>query len=183
MTAAEIETEEPQVEEAEQKKDESKAFDRVTDIVTERELDTNKVQNAMMRLAVSTREQEQRTLERDRELAKVVIQTEDVEIIASQFEMDKKRAERILREHNGDVIVALQFLVNEWPEDAPKAALDEEEYIDPVWMPKTKKKPLPTPSAPPAPDPPAAVASTNSASSRPVSSRPGSAKPKGKKKK
>ena len=49
--------------------------------------------------------------------------------------MEKPRADRILREHGGDVIAALSFLVNEWPEEVvkgPEGRIDADEYLEPV---------------------------------------------------
>ncbi|AQK88283.1 DNA-binding enhancer protein-related [Zea mays] len=44
--------------------------------------------------------------EREKELAVVKINPVDVEIIASELELDKKIAERALCEHKGDVVAA-----------------------------------------------------------------------------
>lgn len=48
---------------------------------------------------------------RERELAAVKVQAEDVNTIAVEFELDKKTAERRLREHRGDVVATLQALL------------------------------------------------------------------------
>lgn len=45
---------------------------------------------------------------REKELAAVKISADDVGIITSEFEIDKKQAERRLREHSGDVVAALE---------------------------------------------------------------------------
>ena len=52
-----------------------------------------------------------RCLRRERELAAVSITKEDVELIVQEMELDKKIAERKLREANGDVVVALRAIV------------------------------------------------------------------------
>ena len=52
-----------------------------------------------------------RCLCRERELAAVSITKEDVELIVQEMELDKKIAERKLREANGDVVVALRAIV------------------------------------------------------------------------
>jgi len=44
-------------------------------------------------------------------LAAVVVKPEDVDLIASEFELPKKTAEDTLREHNGNVTEALRFLL------------------------------------------------------------------------
>lgn len=45
---------------------------------------------------------------RERALAAVKISQEDVGIIATEFEVDKKKAELRLREHDGNVVAALE---------------------------------------------------------------------------
>ena len=39
------------------------------------------------------------------------ISSDDVDVIASEFEVDKKKAELRLREHGGDVIAALESML------------------------------------------------------------------------
>ena len=45
---------------------------------------------------------------REKKLAAVKISADDVGIIASEFEVDKKKAELRLREHDGNVVAALE---------------------------------------------------------------------------
>ena len=45
---------------------------------------------------------------RDRKLAAVKVKKEDVHVIAAEFELDTKIADRRLREHNGNLVEALQ---------------------------------------------------------------------------
>lgn len=47
---------------------------------------------------------------RERELAAVKVESGDVELIAAEFEIEKKAAERHLREAGGDVKAALRSL-------------------------------------------------------------------------
>ena len=48
---------------------------------------------------------------REKELAAVKINAADVELLAAEAEWDKKKAERQLREHKGDVAAALRSLL------------------------------------------------------------------------
>lgn len=48
---------------------------------------------------------------RERELAAVRVEAADVELIANELEIPKDKADRVLREHGGDVGRALQSLV------------------------------------------------------------------------
>lgn len=47
-------------------------------------------------------------LYRDKQLAAVKVSKEDVDIIAAEFELDTKMADRRLREHSGNLVEALQ---------------------------------------------------------------------------
>ena len=47
-------------------------------------------------------------LYRDKQLAAVKVSKEDVAIIAAEFELDTKTADRRLREHSGSLVEALQ---------------------------------------------------------------------------
>lgn len=49
---------------------------------------------------------------REKELAAVKINPEHVDIIANELELDKKVAERTLREHKGDPVAAIRALLN-----------------------------------------------------------------------
>lgn len=44
-------------------------------------------------------------------MAAVKINTAEVDIIANELEMDKKVAERTLREHKGDAVAAIRYLL------------------------------------------------------------------------
>lgn len=50
---------------------------------------------------------------REKALAAVKIQAADVNLIVAEFEIEKRVAERRLREANGDVTAALKALVDE----------------------------------------------------------------------
>ncbi|KAK2080094.1 hypothetical protein QBZ16_002490 [Prototheca wickerhamii] len=93
--------------------EQAKALDKMTDQVEEREMkkvDQSKVQAAMAELAQQEREKQEATRQRERELAAVKVESGDVELIAAEFEIEKKAAERHLREAGGDVKAALRSL-------------------------------------------------------------------------
>jgi len=80
----------------------------------ERELktaDTKRIQQAMAALAAQQHAARELQRQKDRELAAVKISPEDVDLIATEFEMDKKLAERSLREGKGDVRAAIESLL------------------------------------------------------------------------
>ena len=51
-------------------------------------------------------------LAREKELAKVLIKNEDVELIVQELEVPKTKAERTLREYQGNVVEAMASLTN-----------------------------------------------------------------------
>jgi hypothetical protein len=62
-------------------------------------------------LAASQQASKEAQRQREKELAAVKIVKEDVDVIALEFEMDKKAAERRLRECNGILHDALKSLL------------------------------------------------------------------------
>ena len=51
-------------------------------------------------------------LAREKELSKVSIKNEDVDLIVQELEVTKAKAERTLREHQGNVVEAMTALTN-----------------------------------------------------------------------
>eukprot|EP00803_Ostreobium_quekettii_P010885 evm.model.scf_2240.2 EVM.evm.TU.scf_2240.2 scf_2240:8489-8824(-) len=86
----------------------AKALDSVTDLVPEKQLDAARVKQAMEAMAAAQKADKEAQRLRERELAAVKIKGEHVELIACEFEIDKKVAERRLRECGGDVVAALK---------------------------------------------------------------------------
>jgi len=89
----------------------AQALERVTDHVEELELDENKVHKAIAALAQAEKATREAQRQREKELAAVKINAEDVGVIASEFCLDKKVAERKLREMNGDLEATLKALL------------------------------------------------------------------------
>ncbi|KAL8130180.1 hypothetical protein V2J09_019335 [Rumex salicifolius] len=89
----------------------SKAFDKLTDRVEDRQLDSTRVQEAMASIAASAEADANALRMREKELAAVKINAADVDIIASELELDRKVAERTLREHKGDAVAAIRALI------------------------------------------------------------------------
>ncbi|XP_008809264.1 huntingtin-interacting protein K-like [Phoenix dactylifera] len=90
----------------------SKALDKLTDRVEDRQLDSSRVQSAMAALASSKEADWNAMRMREKELAAVKINLTDVDIIANELELDKKVAERTLREHKGDAVAAIRSLLH-----------------------------------------------------------------------
>eukprot|EP00898_Chlorokybus_atmophyticus_P004335 jgi/Chlat1/4902/Chrsp31S04914 len=89
----------------------TKALSSITDVVEEKQLDATRVQRAMQMLSAKDEASRQAQLLREKELAAVKINQADVDLIATEMELDKKVAERTLREHKGDTVAALRSLL------------------------------------------------------------------------
>lgn len=50
-------------------------------------------------------------LAKEHELQKIQVKKEHLELIMAELEVSANVAEKALREHNGDVVLALQFLI------------------------------------------------------------------------
>jgi hypothetical protein len=93
--------------------EQGKALERMADTtedVAAAHLSTNaqSVQEALQRLLASEQERVKAALARDKELAAVKVATEDVDTVASELELDRKAAERRLRENGGDLARTLK---------------------------------------------------------------------------
>lgn len=107
--------EEGEISVAENSKDlqqQSKALDKLTDHVEDhRQLDSTRVQEAMASIAAAKQADLNAIRLREKELAAVKINPADIDIIATELELDKKVAERTLREHKGDAVAAIRHLL------------------------------------------------------------------------
>jgi NACalpha-BTF3-like transcription factor len=95
--------------------EQGKALDTLTDVVEERQMsNSQKVQEAMSRLIAEEEERAKAQRAREKELAAVKLNDPaDVELVAAELELEKRVAERRLREHGGDVLQALRTFVRE----------------------------------------------------------------------
>eukprot|EP00322_Chrysochromulina_rotalis_P030626 CAMPEP_0115859374 /NCGR_PEP_ID=MMETSP0287-20121206/16583_1 /TAXON_ID=412157 /ORGANISM="Chrysochromulina rotalis, Strain UIO044" /LENGTH=135 /DNA_ID=CAMNT_0003313673 /DNA_START=12 /DNA_END=419 /DNA_ORIENTATION=+ len=84
---------------------------KVTDFVEQKELDSAKASKAIASITQEMEVDREAERARERELAAVAIEQGDVDLIATEMELDKTVAERKLREHKGDVLATLNTLV------------------------------------------------------------------------
>ena len=88
-------------------------LERVTDYAEEKEIsDDGVLNNAMSVLSDKRRKEADAKAEREKQLASVKVKKEEVDLLVSEFEIAKIRAERVLKEHNGDLAAALSALIN-----------------------------------------------------------------------
>jgi len=98
------------------KKHDSGAADleKVTDFAEEKEILStgNELEEALIAIRNKQAQKTAERLARERELSKVQVVKEDVDLIVAEMELPRERADRCLREHGGDVVAALTTLVN-----------------------------------------------------------------------
>ncbi|KAL0744253.1 hypothetical protein Bca4012_085766 [Brassica carinata] len=93
----------------------SKALDKLTDRVEDRQLDSNRVQSAMASIGASREADLNAKRLREKELASVKVNAADVELIVNELELEKNVVERTLREHKGDAVAATRELLSRYP--------------------------------------------------------------------
>ena len=87
-------------------------LEKVTDYAEEKEISAGDDLNNAINVISDKRKQEADLKEaKERQLASVKVKKEDVELILNEFEITKMRAERVLKEHNGDLSAALTSLI------------------------------------------------------------------------
>ncbi|KAJ8904918.1 hypothetical protein NDN08_001432 [Rhodosorus marinus] len=89
----------------------NKDLGKVTDFVAEREVDAEKFRHAITGILDSSSKDNAEKVKREKELAAVKINSEDVEVIMKEFDMDRASSERCLREQSGNLVDALRTLV------------------------------------------------------------------------
>merc|ERR1711971_383968 len=98
-----------------EKKHDSGAADleKVTDYAEEKEIGSSSAaEDAIAVINNKQVEEAAKRVEKEKELAKVSIRKEDVDLISDEMEISKSKAERTLREHAGNVVEALAVLTN-----------------------------------------------------------------------
>ncbi|XP_021097428.1 huntingtin-interacting protein K, partial [Heterocephalus glaber] len=87
-------------------------LERVTDYAEEKEIQSSNLETAMSVIGDRRSREQKARQEREKELAKVTIKKEDLELIMTEMEISRAAAERSLREHMGNVVEALIALTN-----------------------------------------------------------------------
>ncbi|KAH3753586.1 huntingtin-interacting protein K-like [Dreissena polymorpha] len=87
-------------------------LEKVTDYVEETEISSQDIGEA---IRVANDENQKKNVakkEKEKELSKIKISKEDVDLIVKEMEITRLMAERMLREHRGNVVDALIELTN-----------------------------------------------------------------------
>ncbi|XP_059484094.1 huntingtin-interacting protein K [Neocloeon triangulifer] len=108
-------------EEVEQEKSQKKSakhdsgaadLEKVTDYAEEQEIMASDLAGAMTIIDNMRRKEDAERIAKEKELAKVSIKKEDVDLMVHEMEISRILAERTLREHHGNVVDALISLTN-----------------------------------------------------------------------
>lgn len=87
-------------------------LEKVTDYAEEKEISTQDFSGAISLIGDQRNKQAAEKIAREKELLKVLIKKEDVDLIVREMEISRIKAERTLREHHGNVVKALIALTN-----------------------------------------------------------------------
>jgi NACalpha-BTF3-like transcription factor len=87
-------------------------LDSVTDHVVEKDGDEAKGKAALAELQAVESSQRAEKQQREKELAAVKVNKDDIEVLVKELDMDKKKAERALRENGGDLAKTIASLVS-----------------------------------------------------------------------
>ncbi|KAG8232530.1 hypothetical protein J437_LFUL012160 [Ladona fulva] len=88
-------------------------LEKVTDYAEEKEISASDALTGAMTLIGDRRNKEAaEKMAKERELLKVSIKKEDVELIVKEMEIPRSKAEHTLREHHGNIVEALIALTN-----------------------------------------------------------------------
>lgn len=86
-------------------------LEKVTDYAEEKEI-SNDMSEAITAITDKRRRDADLKAEHEKKLASVKVKKEDVELICCEFEVIKSRAERVLKENNGDLTASLTTLLH-----------------------------------------------------------------------
>lgn len=87
-------------------------LEKVTDYAEEKEISTQNVAGAISAIGVRRNKEALEKQAREKELMKVSIKKEDVDLIVREMEITRILAERTLREHHANVVKALIALTD-----------------------------------------------------------------------
>ncbi|XP_046982874.1 huntingtin-interacting protein K [Schistocerca americana] len=87
-------------------------LEKVTDYAEEKEICSADFSGAMTIIGDKRNKEKAEKMAKERELLKVSIKKEDVDLIVREMEISRTIAERTLREHHGNVVEALVALTD-----------------------------------------------------------------------
>ena len=87
-------------------------LEKVTDYAEEKEISAGDALEAFNAINDKRKQEADLKEQREKQLASVKVKKEDVELILNEFEITKLKAERILKENNGDLSAAMKALID-----------------------------------------------------------------------
>ncbi|XP_039440982.1 huntingtin-interacting protein K [Culex pipiens pallens] len=87
-------------------------LEKVTDYAEEKEITSKEITNAVNIFEEKLNKENEAKLAKERELQKVHVKKEDIELIIKEMEISRSKAEETLRVHRGDVVAALEALTD-----------------------------------------------------------------------
>ncbi|KAK4539077.1 hypothetical protein RGQ29_031989 [Quercus rubra] len=87
-------------------------LEKVTDYMEDSEISSQNIEQAVNLIGTKRSKDHAEKVARQKELDKVTISKEDVELIMNEMEIPKSQAEQTLREHAGDVVQAFISLTD-----------------------------------------------------------------------
>ncbi|KAH8243203.1 hypothetical protein KR032_005373 [Drosophila birchii] len=102
-----------------QKKSDAKRHDdgaadleRVTDYAEEKEISAANISSAVEQFGNQRNKENELRVAKEKELQKVQVKKEDIELIMNELLVSKSQAEKVLREQSGDVVAALEAIIS-----------------------------------------------------------------------
>ena len=86
-------------------------LERVTDFAEEKEISAADISSAVEQFGNQRSKEDEFKLAKEKELQKVQVKKEDIELIMNEMLITRAQAEKVLREQSGDVIAALEAIM------------------------------------------------------------------------
>ncbi|KAH8402792.1 hypothetical protein KR215_011176 [Drosophila sulfurigaster] len=87
-------------------------LERVTDYAEEKEISAANISSAVEQFGNQRDKENSLRVAREKELQKVQVKKEDIELIMNELLVSKTLAEKVLREQSGDVVAALEAIIS-----------------------------------------------------------------------
>ncbi|EDV44043.1 uncharacterized protein Dana_GF18795 [Drosophila ananassae] len=87
-------------------------LERVTDYAEEKEISAANISSAVEQFGNQRNKENELRVAKEKELQKVQVKKEDIELIMNELLVSKAQAEKVLREQSGDVVAALEAIIS-----------------------------------------------------------------------
>ncbi|ALC47230.1 CG9922 [Drosophila busckii] len=113
-TEAEDDAQEEDIKQKKQTRHDGGAADleRVTDYAEEKEISAANISSAVEQFGNQRSKENELRVAKEKELQKVQVKKEDIELIMNELLVTKAQAEKVLREQSGNVVAALEAIIS-----------------------------------------------------------------------